>query len=104
MQARWLYVYYKINESDLEDYCKHAAVLFSKLTASPISHALVLKPQLLRRPETKQGVITLMEVYGPMPEVAMRSFSETLNCFRREMSCYSALSLHDEYFDELLCV
>ena len=103
MQTRWLYVYYKISEPELESYCRHAATLFARLRDVAAFAPQQNAPQLLRRPETKQGVVTLMEVYGPMTEPELNDLAEALNKLRSEMNCYASLTLSCEYFDELPC-
>jgi hypothetical protein len=97
-------VYYKVSESELQNYCKHAGTLFTRLKQAQTSSPFVIEPQLLRRPEIKQGLITLMEVYGPLPQARLLALAEVLEKARIEMACYSDLALSHEYFDELSCV
>jgi hypothetical protein len=103
MQTKWLYVYYKVGESELSSFCNHATTLFKRLEQACTSAPLVFKPQLLRRPETKHGLITLMEVYGPLTEPQLITLVECLNDLRADMGCYAHLSLSSEYFSELTC-
>ncbi len=103
MQTKWLYVYYKVGESQLPSFCNHAATLFTRLEQAFANAPLAFKPQLLRRPETKEGLITLMEVYGPVTEPQLLALVESLTELRADMGCYAHLSLSSEYFSELTC-
>lgn len=59
--SEWLFVYYRLPESACSQAIAEVETLFGRLSGYGCA------PKLMRRPELRDGEITFMEVYGPLP-------------------------------------
>ncbi len=93
----WLYVYYRLPQANLQAVCAQAAALFERV------HQMrpVISPSLLRRPELRDGDITFMEVYGPLPAGSLTSLTEQIADLLPQFPLLHGASRHTEQFTEL---
>ena len=110
--ADWLYVYYRLPEDRLEVVRAETAALFSALAqlraAAPspqdsASTDSAFSPALLRRPELRDGDITFMEVYGPLPQGSLAQLQAQIESLLPACPLLQSASRHAERFTELPC-
>ncbi len=88
--ARRLYVYYRVAEAQL------AAVVAAvrQVQAGLVVSHPGLQAELLRRPELRDGDVTLMETYaGPLTDTVLASITQATSALPQPR--------HSEYFDTL---
>ena len=100
----WLYVYYRLPESSLQAARSEALRLFAALgDARALAGLERVTPQLLRRPELRDGDITFMEVYGPVAAPDVECLRNQIDACLRDCPLLLAAPRHTEHFTELPC-
>lgn len=95
----WLYVYYRLPQGRLDDVLAESAALFAALR----QQAPAVNPALLRRPELRDGDITFMEVYGPLPAGSLPGLQACLDALLPAYPLLQSAARHAEKFTELPC-
>ena len=88
--ARRLYVYYRVPQSQL---AATVAAVRQVQTALLVAHP-GLQAELLRRPELRDGEVTLMEIYaGPLTDAVLAAITQATSALPQPR--------HSEHFDTL---
>lgn len=92
--ARLLYVYYRVAEAGLEPTVLAVRAMQSRLLRTNAG----LQARLLRRPETQDGQVTLMETYAG---IAPETLAAALHAELAGTAAALPRPRHDEWFDML---
>jgi hypothetical protein len=88
--ARRLYVYYRVPQAQLDATVAAVRQVHAALVAAHPG----LQAELLRRPELREGEVTLMETYaGPLTDVVLAAITQATSALPQPR--------HSEHFDTL---
>ena len=93
----WLYIYYKQPET-----LNTTVIAAEKLLCLKVTEHTQIPAHFLRRPEIKEGIVTWMEVFGPMKLTEQDAFAKSLQALRPSIShadeVWGNIALHCEWF------